>query len=180
VLLLCFCSGFWYIYSFSALGKTWQYLACLSLFLGNVSKSLGILGGISKSLHSIAGKQEGILEFGFATPKIRENNKSRPVSRWVHRFLDLGSLLSARTVTTTIRSLLPRRRWRNSAHYFYNHSTCQRSNRFANKTTESSPFIMSFTEELRAAAGDQWERVVNHKFTTELASGEIDRNGKKR
>jgi thiaminase len=39
---------------------------------------------------------------------------------------------------------------------------------------------MSFTEELRAAAGDQWERVVNHKFTTELASGEIDRNGKKR
>ena len=37
----------------------------------------------------------------------------------------------------------------------------------------------SFTEELRAAAGDQWERVVNHKFTTELASGKIDRNGKK-
>lgn len=35
----------------------------------------------------------------------------------------------------------------------------------------------SFTEELKAAAGEQWERVVNHKFTTELASGKIDRNG---
>ena len=35
----------------------------------------------------------------------------------------------------------------------------------------------SFTEELKAAAGDQWERVINHKFTTELASGKIDRNG---
>ena len=36
----------------------------------------------------------------------------------------------------------------------------------------------SFTEELREAAGDQWDRVINHKFTTELATGTIDRNGK--
>lgn len=38
--------------------------------------------------------------------------------------------------------------------------------------------MTSFTEELRASAGDQWERVVNHKFTVELAKGNIDRNGK--
>jgi thiaminase (transcriptional activator TenA) len=35
---------------------------------------------------------------------------------------------------------------------------------------------MSFTEELRLAAGDQWDRVIGHKFTKELASGTIDRN----
>mmetsp|Transcript_24290 Transcript_24290/g.34786 ORF Transcript_24290/g.34786 Transcript_24290/m.34786 type:complete len:219 (+) Transcript_24290:191-847(+) len=34
----------------------------------------------------------------------------------------------------------------------------------------------TFTEELRAAAGDQWNRVINHRFTTELARGDIDRN----
>mmetsp|Transcript_5143 Transcript_5143/g.8033 ORF Transcript_5143/g.8033 Transcript_5143/m.8033 type:complete len:129 (+) Transcript_5143:190-576(+) len=34
----------------------------------------------------------------------------------------------------------------------------------------------TFTEELRAAAGDQWDRVINHRFTTELARGDIDRN----
>lgn len=39
---------------------------------------------------------------------------------------------------------------------------------------------VSFTEELRMAAGEQWERVVNHKFTTELAKGEIDRDVLKR
>jgi thiaminase/transcriptional activator TenA len=33
-----------------------------------------------------------------------------------------------------------------------------------------------FTEQLREAAGEQWERVINHRFTTELASGNIDRN----
>lgn len=32
-----------------------------------------------------------------------------------------------------------------------------------------------FTDELRSAAGDQWNRVVTHKFTTELAAGTIDR-----
>ena len=37
---------------------------------------------------------------------------------------------------------------------------------------------ISFTEELRVAAGDQWERVINHKFTTELAKGDIDKCGK--
>mgnify|MGYP000052962779 FL=1 len=33
-----------------------------------------------------------------------------------------------------------------------------------------------FTEELREAAGEQWDRVINHRFTSELASGKIDRN----
>jgi len=33
-----------------------------------------------------------------------------------------------------------------------------------------------FTEELRLAAGAQWDRVVHHKFTKELAAGTIDRN----
>lgn len=32
-----------------------------------------------------------------------------------------------------------------------------------------------FTEDLRNSAGEQWERVVGHKFTIELARGEIDR-----
>jgi thiaminase/transcriptional activator TenA len=32
-----------------------------------------------------------------------------------------------------------------------------------------------FTDTLREAAGDQWDRVINHKFTKELASGSIDR-----
>ncbi len=36
----------------------------------------------------------------------------------------------------------------------------------------------TFTEELREAAGDQWDRVVNHKFTTELARGDIDKEGR--
>jgi thiaminase/transcriptional activator TenA len=34
---------------------------------------------------------------------------------------------------------------------------------------------MRFTENLKANAGDQWNRVVTHKFTTELAAGTIDR-----
>lgn len=34
----------------------------------------------------------------------------------------------------------------------------------------------TFTEELRAAAGNQWDRVINHRFTTELAKGDIDRD----
>mmetsp|Transcript_24416 Transcript_24416/g.52776 ORF Transcript_24416/g.52776 Transcript_24416/m.52776 type:complete len:223 (-) Transcript_24416:1339-2007(-) len=34
---------------------------------------------------------------------------------------------------------------------------------------------VSFTDELRNLAGEQWERVVGHKFTIELAKGEIDR-----
>lgn len=32
-----------------------------------------------------------------------------------------------------------------------------------------------FTETLRTAAGDQWNRVIHHKFTKELAAGTIDR-----
>ena len=35
---------------------------------------------------------------------------------------------------------------------------------------------MRFTDELRIAAGSQWDRVVNHKFTNELAAGTIDRS----
>lgn len=34
-----------------------------------------------------------------------------------------------------------------------------------------------FTETLREAAGEQWDRVITHKFTKELAAGTIDRNG---
>lgn len=34
---------------------------------------------------------------------------------------------------------------------------------------------MVFSEDLKAAAGEQWNRVVKHKFTTELAAGTIDR-----
>mmetsp|Transcript_4246 Transcript_4246/g.6222 ORF Transcript_4246/g.6222 Transcript_4246/m.6222 type:complete len:218 (-) Transcript_4246:101-754(-) len=34
---------------------------------------------------------------------------------------------------------------------------------------------MTFTEELRDAAGDRWERVISHKFADELADGSIDR-----
>lgn len=34
---------------------------------------------------------------------------------------------------------------------------------------------MNFTEELRLAAGDQWDRVIDHRFTKELALGTIDR-----
>jgi len=32
-----------------------------------------------------------------------------------------------------------------------------------------------FTDELRATAGDQWNRVVHHRFTKELAEGTIDK-----
>lgn len=34
---------------------------------------------------------------------------------------------------------------------------------------------MAFTDDLRNAAGSQWDRVVTHKFTYELAAGTIDR-----
>jgi thiaminase/transcriptional activator TenA len=37
-----------------------------------------------------------------------------------------------------------------------------------------------FTDQLRLKAGDQWERVVHHRFTKELASGTIERNVLKR
>lgn len=32
-----------------------------------------------------------------------------------------------------------------------------------------------FSDELKNAVGDQWNRVINHKFTQELAAGTIDR-----
>ena len=32
-----------------------------------------------------------------------------------------------------------------------------------------------FTDELRTKAGDQWNRVIHHKFTKELAAGTIDK-----
>jgi thiaminase len=34
-----------------------------------------------------------------------------------------------------------------------------------------------FTEALREAAGEQWDRVITHKFTKELAAGTINRSG---
>ena len=37
-----------------------------------------------------------------------------------------------------------------------------------------------FTDDLKEAAGDQWNRVIRHKFTTELAAGTIDRQVLKR
>jgi thiaminase len=37
---------------------------------------------------------------------------------------------------------------------------------------------MRFTEALREENAEQWERVTKHKFTKELASGKIDREGK--
>ena len=33
-----------------------------------------------------------------------------------------------------------------------------------------------FTDQLRAKAGNQWERVIHHRFTKELAAGTIDRH----
>jgi thiaminase/transcriptional activator TenA len=35
---------------------------------------------------------------------------------------------------------------------------------------------MRFTDELRAACSEQWDRVVRHRFTDEVASGTIDRS----
>lgn len=35
---------------------------------------------------------------------------------------------------------------------------------------------MRFTDQLRNAAGPQWDRVITHKFTNELADGTIDRS----
>jgi thiaminase (transcriptional activator TenA) len=42
-------------------------------------------------------------------------------------------------------------------------------------TTNEEGSSVSFTESLREAAGDQWDRVVHHRFTNELADGSIDR-----
>ena len=38
----------------------------------------------------------------------------------------------------------------------------------------------SFTEDLRDAAGEQWNRVIHHRFTTELRDGTIDTDVMKR
>jgi thiaminase (transcriptional activator TenA) len=40
--------------------------------------------------------------------------------------------------------------------------------------------MVLFTEELRLAAGDQWNRVIHHKFTKQVAAGTIDREVMKR
>jgi len=39
---------------------------------------------------------------------------------------------------------------------------------------------MKFTEELRESAGPLWEKVINHKFTNELAEGTLDKDVLKR
>jgi thiaminase/transcriptional activator TenA len=44
----------------------------------------------------------------------------------------------------------------------------------------STATTMRFTDELRQAAGDQWDRVIHLKFTKELATGTIDRTVLKR
>lgn len=42
------------------------------------------------------------------------------------------------------------------------------------QSTETNK-VQSFTDELREAAGDQWYRIVNHRFTNELADASLDR-----
>ena len=37
-----------------------------------------------------------------------------------------------------------------------------------------APDTSSFSEELRQATAEQWDRVVTHRFSTELAEGTID------
>jgi len=37
--------------------------------------------------------------------------------------------------------------------------------------------IGRFTDDLLLSAGEKWDRVVNHRFTKELAAGTIDRKG---
>jgi thiaminase/transcriptional activator TenA len=41
-------------------------------------------------------------------------------------------------------------------------------------SASASPSLPAFSEWLRAEAGAQWERVVHHRFTDELASGTLD------
>lgn len=43
-------------------------------------------------------------------------------------------------------------------------------------TTSTSSASKRFTDELKNAAGEQWNRIVNHKFTVELADGTLDNN----
>ncbi len=40
--------------------------------------------------------------------------------------------------------------------------------------------LLRFTDELRQAAGEQWDRIIHHRFTDEVAAGTIDRKGKKK
>ena len=47
-------------------------------------------------------------------------------------------------------------------------------------TAPADTGVSSFSEELRLAAGDQWERIISHRFTTEIAHGSIDRRVLKR
>ena len=49
------------------------------------------------------------------------------------------------------------------------------SSSISSTAAEASLDPKRFTDELREAAGDQWQRVISHRFTTELASGNIDR-----
>jgi len=43
-------------------------------------------------------------------------------------------------------------------------------------TRTSSASTSRFTDELRTKVGNQWDRIVHHKFTKELADGTIDRD----
>ena len=49
-----------------------------------------------------------------------------------------------------------------------------RSSRLPDKADEMS--TARFTDELRASCIEEWNRVINHQFTTELATGEISRD----
>jgi thiaminase/transcriptional activator TenA len=42
-------------------------------------------------------------------------------------------------------------------------------------TTPNGKELILYTDELRIAAGEQWGRIIHHKFTKELAAGTIDR-----
>jgi len=44
-------------------------------------------------------------------------------------------------------------------------------------TTTAPTATTKFTDELRLLAGDQWERIIHHRFTKELAAGTIDKQG---
>uniref|UniRef100_A0A7R9ZLZ4 Thiaminase-2/PQQC domain-containing protein n=1 Tax=Craspedostauros australis TaxID=1486917 RepID=A0A7R9ZLZ4_9STRA len=47
-------------------------------------------------------------------------------------------------------------------------------------STETAKDADRFTEELRATAGEEWEKIVHHKFTNEIAAGTIDNDVLKR
>lgn len=39
--------------------------------------------------------------------------------------------------------------------------------------------MSAFSDELRNLAGDQWDRIIGHRFTVELAKGEVGNEGER-